>query len=604
MQADAPFILERARLGERRLRDVSLIVPHGITAVLGASGAGKTSLLNLLAGFEKPTGGKLHGETRVAWVPQGDGLWPDCTVREHLTECGANGDNAERLLAAFDIAHCEKSRPAKLSHGERNRLAVARALAMNARTLVFDEPLAHVDSARAGKYWRVIREHVSRTGVSFVFATHSPEIALAEAEHAICLRDGSVVFSGKVASLYEQPESEELASFLGPANWLTSDHARTWLGETWPAARCVRPERLLVEAEAGGAHVVTGSRFSGSHAETDLQTDNGSTRTFIHRPSEAPARGARVRLRALLRTILCLALAAFFSAGCKRNGDTATISVKPCRTWMLPADGAVQPTPRSLTTGPHDELAVMDTAGRVLIYDADGALLRQWKMLDVKFGKPEGIVWLKDNRIVVCDTHYRRLVWFDQQGHVLKTLGQHGKGHGEFIYPVGICKDAAENLYVCEYGGNDRVQVFTRDGEWVREFGSPGTGPGQFQRPSGLVWHAGKVFVADAINNRVLIFTDAGKYLGVLGAGADGTSAPIFNLPYDITLAPDGALYVIEYGAGRLTKLSLDGKILGRHGHTGRGDGEFATPWGLTVDSRMRVLVADTMNRRIVSLQL
>ena len=604
MQADAPFILERARLGERRLRDVSLIVPHGITAVLGASGAGKTSLLNLLAGFEKPTGGKLHGDTRVAWVPQGDGLWPDCTVREHLTECGANGDDAERLLAAFDIAHCEKSRPAKLSHGERNRLAVARALAMKTRTLVFDEPLAHVDSARAGKYWRVIREHVSRTGVSFVFATHSPEIALAEAEHAICLRDGSVVFSGKVASLYEQPESEELASFLGPANWLKPDDARTWLGETWPAARCVRPERLLVEAEEGGAYVVTGSRFSGSHAETDLQTDNGSTRTFIHRPSEAPAHGARVRLRELLRTILCLALAAFFSAGCNRNGDTATISVKSWRTWMLPADGPVQPTPRSLTTGPHDEIAVMDTAGRVLIYDADGALLRQWKMLDVQFGKPEGIVWLKDNRIVVCDTHYRRLVWFDQQGHVLKTLGQHGKGHGEFIYPVGICLDAAENLYVCEYGGNDRVQVFTRDGEWVREFGSPGTGPGQFQRPSGLVWHAGKVFVADAINNRVLIFTDAGKYLGVLGAGADGTSAPIFNLPYDITLAPDGALYVIEYGAGRLTKLSLDGKILGRHGRTGRGEGEFATPWGLTVDSRMRVLVADTMNRRIVSLQL
>ena len=71
MQADAPFILERARLGERRLRDVSLIVPHGITAVLGASGAGKTSLLNLLAGFEKPTGGKLHGDTRVAWVVKG-----------------------------------------------------------------------------------------------------------------------------------------------------------------------------------------------------------------------------------------------------------------------------------------------------------------------------------------------------------------------------------------------------------------------------------------------------------------------------------------------------------------------------------------------------
>jgi sugar lactone lactonase YvrE len=242
----------------------------------------------------------------------------------------------------------------------------------------------------------------------------------------------------------------------------------------------------------------------------------------------------------------------------------------------------------------------MDTAGRVLIYGADGALLRQWKMLDVQLGKPEGIVWLKDDRIVVCDTHYRRLVWFDQQGTVVKTVGRHGKGRGEFIYPVGICKDAAENLYVCEYGGNDRVQVFTREGEWLREFGGPGTGEAQFQRPSGLVWHEGKVFVADAINNRVLVFTDAGQFLGPLG----GAQPPAFNLPYDITLAPDGSLYVIDYGAGRLTRLATDGQLLGRYGTTGRGDAEFATPWGLTADSRMRIIVADTLNRRIVSLQL
>ena len=646
MQVDALFTLENATLGMAsdrppRLRKVSLTVPRGVTAVLGASGAGKTSLLNLLAGFEKPTSGKLHGDTRVAWVPQSDGLWPDCSAREHLTECGASGDEAERLLAAFDIAHCAKSRPAKLSYGERNRLAVARALAMlawdsrpgcqsgtavpavpsrgegaaetscgggvaaTARTLVFDEPLAHVDSARAGKYWRVIREHIARTGASFVFDTHAPEIALAEAEHAICLHEGAVVFSGKIAELYERPASEELANFLGPANWLTPDDARAWLGETWPTARCVRPEQMLVvEAAENGAHAVTSSRFFGSYAETDLQTDTGSARTFIHRPSEAPAAGTRVNLCAVLRTIACVAWLLFFSSGCKRSDGTPVLPVKSWRTWMLPADGPVQPTPRSLTTGPHDELAVMDTAGRVLIYDANGALLRQWKMLDVQFGKPEGIVWLKDDRIVVCDTHYRRLVWFDQQGRVLKTLGQHGKARGEFIYPVGICLDAAENLYVCEYGGNDRVQVFTRDGEWLREFGSPGTGTAQFQRPSGLVWRTGKVFVADAINNRVLVFTDAGKFLGLLGADAEGKGAPAFNLPYDITLAPDGNFYVIEYGGGRLLRISPVGKLLAQYGHTGGGDGEFATPWGVVADSRGRIFVADTKNRRIVALQL
>lgn len=266
---------------------------------------------------------------------------------------------------------------------------------------------------------------------------------------------------------------------------------------------------------------------------------------------------------------------------------------------MLPPEGAVQPTPRSLTTGRNDEVAVLDTAGRVLIYDRAGALLRRWKMLDVQFGKPEGIVWLKDNRIVVCDTHYHRLVWFDQTGQVLKTVGQRGFGRSEFVFPVGISIDPAENLYVCEYGGHDRVQVFTKEGEWLREFGSAGVGPGQFQRPSGLAWHDGKVFVADAVNHRVLIFREAGEYLGLLG----GDRPPEFNLPYDIALGADRCLYVIEYGAGRLTKVSPDGNVLGRFASTGTGAAEFATPWGLAVDSRMRVLVADTKNRRIVALQ-
>jgi iron(III) transport system ATP-binding protein len=291
--------------------------------------------------------------------------------------------------------------------------------------------------------------------------------------------------------------------------------------------------------------------------------------------------------------VLCL-------GGCHRSSEVQTLNVKSWSTWMLPPEGPSQPTPRSLTTGPKNEVAVLDTAGRVIIYDAMGTLLRQWKMLDVQFGKPEGIVWLKDDRIVVCDTHYHRLVWFDQNGKVLKTVGQRGFGKSEFVFPVGITIDKAENLYVCEYGGHDRIQVFTRDGEWLREFGAPGTGPGQFQRPSGLVWHDGRVYVADAVNNRVLIFRETGEYLGLLG----GDAPPGFNLPYDITLAPDGHLYVIEYGAGRLSKLSLAGKLLGRYAKSGTGDAEFATPWGLAVDSRMRVLVADTKNRRIVALQL
>lgn len=219
-------------------------------------------------------------------------------------------------------------------------------------------------------------------------------------------------------------------------------------------------------------------------------------------PSKIRARLAR------MADLLPIAVGCVLLTGCGGKAGPPELVAREWRSWVLPADGPVLPTPRSVAIGKNDELAVLDTAGRVLIYDAQGALQRQWKMLDVSVGKPEGLVILNDGRVVVCDTHYHRVVWFDAAGNWLQNIGRNGSANGEFIYPVGICIDAAENLYICEYGGNDRVQKFTREGEWLATFGGFGTAPGQFQRPSGLVWRAGKIYVADAINNRVLIFTD------------------------------------------------------------------------------------------------
>jgi DNA-binding beta-propeller fold protein YncE len=294
-----------------------------------------------------------------------------------------------------------------------------------------------------------------------------------------------------------------------------------------------------------------------------------------------------------------LALAVCALAACSRQ-DVDHLTAREWRAWQLPPEGPSIPTPRSLATGPQNELAVLDTAGRVTMYDAGGALTRQWHMLDVSVGKPEGIVILRDGRVVVCDTHYFRIVYFDSEGHWLRNFGKRGEGRSEFIYPVGICKDEQENLYVCEYGGHDRIQKFTREGEWLAEFGSFGTGQEQFQRPSGLTWQAGHVYVADAINNRVLVFTDQGKYVGTFG----DPQPPAFDLPYDIALGPDRFFYVFEYGGGRLSRLDSKGRLVGRLGRTGAGSGEFATPWGLAVDSTGKIYVADTKNRRIVSLRL
>jgi ABC-type Fe3+/spermidine/putrescine transport system ATPase subunit/sugar lactone lactonase YvrE len=598
MAADPLWQLDAVALDPARLCDVSLTIRRGVTAVIGWSGAGKTSLLNVLAGFEHADRGTITGAPSVAWVPQNGGLWPHCTAREHLAIASGSSDGLDDLLTAFDLADKRDAHPHELSEGEQSRLAVARALAARVEVLVMDEPLVHVDPARASGYWRVIREHVAATGASLIFSTHVPETVLGEAQRAICLRAGRVLHEGPVADLYQQPATEELMTFLGPGNWLTPEDARHWLKLPMAAARCVRPEQIAIEPATDGAFSVESVRFRGTFAETELRNGTETAaRQFYHRPNGDKLRpGMRVRITALL----CLAVL-FFFAGCKPT-TPSSLTAREWRAWSLPPEGASLPTPRSLATGLDDEIAALDTAGRVLVFSAEGALKRQWHMLDVKVGKPEGIVVLKDGRVVVCDTHYHRVVWFDPVGHWLKNIGRKGEGAGEFFYPVGICKDADENLYICEYGGNDRVQKFTREGQWLASFGSFGTEPGQFQRPSGLTWLAGKIYVTDAVNNRVLIFTDAGKYVGVLGAP---DQPPIdFDLPYDIAAAPDGALYIIEYGAGRLTKVTPEGRLLGRYGRTGSGEGEFATPWGLTIDSRMRVCIADTKNRRIVALRL
>jgi iron(III) transport system ATP-binding protein len=593
--------LEGIGLG-RRLLDVTLPIQGGVTAVLGHSGAGKTSLLNLLVGFEKPDAGELifqfdRGVHRVPmfWAPADGGLWPHLTVAEHIA--AVDETKVGQWLEEFDLAARRDSRPGTLSAGEQARLSVARALAADAAVLVMDEPLVHVDPSRAGKYWQVIRAHLNEKGTSLVFATHSPRSVLAEARRVICLREGRVQYDGQVEELYWRAASPELAGCLGEANWMEPEAARLWLRREERAARCFRPEQILAQPDEQSPFVVESSRFEGSVAELELRHEpTGAVRTFFHRPAANHlARGARILLKALLCLLLCLHV-----VGCHQPAGPA-IPVQEVHLWAVPPEDVLQPAARSLTSGNQGEVIALDTAGRVLVYAPDGSIRRQWRMPDCKIGKPEGVVVLRDGRVVVCDTHYHRVVIFDAGGKVFQMFGQEGRGPGEFIYPVAVAKDAQENLYVAEYGSNDRVQKFTSDGRFLLTFGNFGTAPGQFQRPSGLVWRDGKIYAADAFNNRIQVFTDDGKFVKIL----DSKEQPLaLRLPYDLKLAPDDTLYAVEYGAGRVTRLDLDGRALGRYGTVGSGLGQFATPWGIAVDAKKRIYVADTGNRRVVELQM
>jgi hypothetical protein len=506
--------------------------------------------------------------------------------REHL----------DGLLTGFDLSHRADAHPEKLSQGERSRLAVARALASRAAVLIMDEPLVHVDPARAAGYWELIRQHLAQTRASLIFSTHSARTALMEASSLICLKDGRVLAEGETRELYENPLKREVAESLGDCNWLEPDEAGFWLGRESAEPLCFRPERTEIVAAPQGPLVVKSARFGGSVAEAELLHEpTGKVRKFFHRPAAAKlAPGQRVGLRVL---VLCLLV--IFLAGC--SDPEAPLPVAHVGYWPSPPDKSRLPAPRSVAVGNDDQVIVLDNGGRVLVYDPRGKLVKQWFMPEFSVGKPEGVEQLHDGRIVVCDTHYHRLVFFDQDGKVLSMCGQRGTGPGEFEYPVGVCEDAAGNIYVAEYGGNDRVQKFDSQGKHLATIGSVGTGDGQFQRPSGLTWHEGKLYVADAANNRVQVFTDGGRFLNVL----DDADHPLdLQMPYDVRVGADGMIYVIEYKAGRLTRATLEGKLTGRFGTQGHGANQFSTPWGMAIDSKLRVRVADTGNRRIVELRL
>ncbi len=296
-----------------------------------------------------------------------------------------------------------------------------------------------------------------------------------------------------------------------------------------------------------------------------------------------------------------LLIVALASSGCGEAASTApTITVSKISNWAMPAAGAKIPAPRGLAFDSNGDLFVLDDAGRILVFNPNGTVKHHWSMPESDVGNPEGICLFQDGRIGVADTHYHRVVFFDRDGNLLTMHGELGEQSGQFVYLSAITQDSVGNYYVCEYGGNDRVQKFDVDGNFVVAFGGFGTDDGQFQRPMGIVWRDGLLYVADAINNRIQTFRDDGQFVGLLGSEAD---RPRLHYPYDLTVGPDGDLFAIEYGGNRVTQLNLRGETLGRFGSTGHGVGEFSTPWGLAVDSNGRIVVADTGNRRLVELQ-
>ena len=198
------------------LTDVSLEVPAGqFLAIAGPSGSGKSTLLGLVAGLDQPTAGRIEvagvdvtaldedalarfRRDHVGYVFQSYHLIPTLTAQENVAvplelagRRGA-GDRARALLAELGLAGRAHHYPVQLSGGEQQRVAVARAIALEPPLLLADEPTGNLDSATGKQIIDLLVGANRRLGRTLVLVTHDPALA-AHADRVVTLRDGRIV---------------------------------------------------------------------------------------------------------------------------------------------------------------------------------------------------------------------------------------------------------------------------------------------------------------------------------------------------------------------------------------------------------------------------
>ena len=225
------------------LQGVNLEVPAGsLTAVLGLSGCGKTTLLRVIAGFERAERGRVSlasatlddGHTyippekrSVGYVPQEGALFPHLTVEANvgfgLSRRERRGDAVSGLLEMVGIERLAQRLPHELSGGEQQRVALARALARRPQALLLDEPFSSLDASLRTRVREEVHALLREQGVTTVLVTHDQEEALSLADVVAVLRDGRVVQQGAPAELYERPTDQRLARFLGAVNLIDAN---------------------------------------------------------------------------------------------------------------------------------------------------------------------------------------------------------------------------------------------------------------------------------------------------------------------------------------------------------------------------------------------
>ncbi len=289
------------------LRDVSFEVGHGeLVSIIGPSGVGKTTLLHIIAGLERPDRGTVATDRPITrerpaiLVFQDYVLFPNMTVVENV----AFGLHARRLpraeirrrvtdmLGYFRLQDRARAYPAQLSGGQRQRVALARAMVVEPALLLLDEPFANLDrnlKMETALFIRATQREFSTTTVS---VTHDLEEALAMSDRIGIMLDGRLRQYASPREVYLRPADEETARFLGPVNRL--DPAQAALLGLPAEAALLRPESLCLTVDDDGPGRIESLHFAGHYIS--YQVSLHGTALTVYSLAPVGETGQRVRV--------------------------------------------------------------------------------------------------------------------------------------------------------------------------------------------------------------------------------------------------------------------------------------------------------------------
>jgi hypothetical protein len=293
---------------------------------------------------------------------------------------------------------------------------------------------------------------------------------------------------------------------------------------------------------------------------------------------------------------------------------------------------------RGSTTGP----AYAAAAAQLLEFGPGGEYIREIGHNLYAWSYAHAVRIDKNENIWVADKGSDMVVKFNPQGQVMMVFGRKQEASDEGTGPVKHPKppappvdgmfrqvtdmawDAAGNTFISDGYINSRVAKVDKNGKWLKSFGEPGDGPGQLTTPHSIaVDNQGTVYVANRSNNRIEVFDGDGKYvrqirfnepfdyanaLAPIGSkpaeNATGSMAAYAAWAVCITPGPNQVLYASDAFPGRVYKMSLDGKVLGVLGHSGKQLKEFGWIHEIACPSENEIYVAELLNWRVQKLIL